>query len=197
VKRFVILALSAMAALLGVVCAPAAAAGEVPAASRPVPEVPLVIDGKWLAPKEISRFDGRPLYLIYDQRTPDVLVGFTKEAEANEYIAQRSGYAPSSAGEYIVIFSEDEKRGDSHTIPSGTSYNHLASLGRACGWFGCAGNWDNVISSVMLHGEATFFTEPSFGGGWLYAWGVNDWWFNMSTVGPEWNDQISSLHVHW
>ncbi|GAA3435139.1 hypothetical protein GCM10018954_047430 [Kutzneria kofuensis] len=203
VKRTVALLIAAMGVLLGVAAAPASAGnapvGNVPVGpvhARPVPKVPLLIDGVRLAPKEISRFDGRPLYLFVDQRTPDLLVGYTNESEAKAEVARRDAVAtPMSAGQSIVIYSGDEGHDDSQAIQSGWSVNNLTAVLRGCGLFGCAGNWNDVISSALMNGNATFYADPNFGGGWLSMWGGSNWRFNMSTYG--FDNITSSINVWW
>jgi hypothetical protein len=198
----VLLSTAALGALLAGVVVPAAATGagagqpqRAPAASRPVPKVPLVIDGQRMQPTEINRFDGQPLYLIVDQRNPDVLVGYTDEAKAKAAIAgQRPAVAPTSSGQSVVIYSSDEGRDDAQTIWSGWGINNLSAAARGCGLFGCAGDWNDVISSALMNGTATFYTDPNYGGGWLYAWGGN-WRFNMSTYG--FDNVVSSLNAWW
>src|SRR5436190_2688039 len=134
----VLLSTAALGALLAGVVVPAAATGagagqpqRAPAASRPVPKVPLVIDGQRMQPTEINRFDGQPLYLIVDQRNPDVLVGYTDEAKAKAAIAgQRPAVAPTSSGQSVVIYSSDEGRDDAQTIWSGWGINNLSAAAR-------------------------------------------------------------------
>ena len=52
------------AAIVAATAALAVAAG--PASAKPIvhqtPKVPLVVDGKKMAPEQIHRFDGKPLY---------------------------------------------------------------------------------------------------------------------------------------
>jgi hypothetical protein len=196
VKRLVALLIAAAAVSLGVAAAPTSAATSAPVHARPVPTVPLLIDGVRLAPKEISRFDGKPLYLFVDQRTPDLLVGFTNESQAKAELTHRSAAArPMVAGQSITIYSGDEGRDDAQTIQSGWSVNNLAGVARGCGLFGCAGDWNDVISSALMNGNATFYADPNFGGGWLSMWGGWNWRFNMSTYG--FDNITSSINVWW
>ncbi|MEU4746540.1 hypothetical protein AB0G02_39625, partial [Actinosynnema sp. NPDC023658] len=189
------------------VTAPAAASAGPPVAAsganapagrvhaRPVPRVPLLIDGVRLAPEQISRFDGKPLYLFADQRTPDLLVGYTDESRAKSEVARReAAVTPLSAGQSVVVYSGDEGHDDSQAIQSGWSVNNLVAVARGCGVFGCAGNWNDVISSALMNGNANFYADPNFGGGWLNAWGGN-WRFNMSTYG--FDNIVSSVNVWW
>jgi hypothetical protein len=167
-----------------------------PEITHGTPKVPVVIDGVRYQPEQIHNFDGRALYLMVDVAKPDELVGFTKEADfkaaaevkTNAY-KQRNGV--KSAGQYAVYYSEDELRGDWLHVDSGWGVNDLRAVRRGCGIFGCAGDWNDVISSFEIHGYQYLYGDPGYGGG--YLWAIGDGWFNMSTYG--FDNMGSSLNV--
>jgi hypothetical protein len=162
------------------------------------PKVPVIVDGVRYAPKDIHRFDGRELYFVLDLTQPDVLLAFTSEAEfravvATRTAAYRSRAVPASAGQYAVFHSADELRGDWLQVNSGSGYNDLRAVARGCGIFGCAGDWNDVISSVEIHGYQYLYRDPNYGGG--YFWASGDGWFNLSTYG--FDNVGSSVNVWW
>jgi hypothetical protein len=161
------------------------------------PKVPLVIDGVRYAPEDIHLFDGRPLYMIVDLAEPDVLVGFTRQSDFRAATDEKkaalgSSPAPKLAGQYADYFSSDECRGDKLTINSGWGVNDLRAVGRACGIFGCAGDWNEVISSVWINGSQTLYPDIQYGGGWLWIGG-----WGCLNVSPYGYDNISSSLNVW
>ena len=161
------------------------------------PSVPVVIDGARYAPEDIHRFDGRPLYMIVDLAEPDVLVGFTKQGDFRDAVDAKKAARDSSvtsqfaAGQYADYFSNDECTGDKLTVNAGWGVNDLRAVARGCGLFGCAGDWNDAISSLWINGSQTLYAAIQYGGGslWVGGWGC----VNMSTYGF---DNIgSSLNV--
>src|SRR5689334_12954086 len=128
------------------------------------PKVPVVIDGVQYDPEDIHRFDGRPLYMIVDLADPDVLLGFTKQSDFQTAVdAKKSAlHLPENigaAGQYCDYFSNDECWGDKLTVSSGWGVNDLRAVARGCGLFGCAGYWNDVISSLFINGSQTLYTD--------------------------------------
>lgn len=160
------------------------------------PRVPVVIDGVRYAPADIHKFDGRALYLMVDLKRPNELIGYTQErdfkaaADAKK-AAYKEDVAPASAGQYAIYYSDDEWRGDSLHINSGWGVNNLVAVARGCGIFGCAGNWNDVISSVWINGHQYLYRDANFGGG--YFWAIGYGGFNLSTYG--FDNVGSSLNV--
>lgn len=158
------------------------------------PSVPVMIDGARYAPEDIHQFDGRPLYMIVDLTEPDLLVGFTKQSDFRTAVNAKkaaSGISQFGPGQYTSYYSSDECTGDGLTVNSGWGVNDLRAVPRGCGLFGCAGDWNDVISSLWVNGSQTLNTDIQYGGGWLWVggWGC----VNMSTYGF---DNIgSSLNV--
>jgi hypothetical protein len=168
-----------------------------PGAMHKTPSVPVMIDGAQYAPEDIHRFDGRPLYMMVDLAQPDLLVGFTKQSDFHTAVAAKKAAKDSSIpsqfgpGQYTNYYSSDECTGDVLTINSGLGVNDLRAVPRGCGLFGCAGDWNDVISSLWVNGSQTLNADNLYGGGWLWVggWGC----LNMSTYGF---DNIgSSLNV--
>jgi hypothetical protein len=162
------------------------------------PSVPVVIDGVRYAPQDIHQFDGRPLYMIVDLADPDVLVAFTKQSDFQAAVdANRprnsSVASPSATGQYVDYFSSDECTGDKLTVYSAWGINDLRGVGRGCTIWGCAGDWNDVISSVWVNGNQTLYTEIQYGGGtiWVGGWGC----LNLSPYG--FDNVSSSLNVWW
>jgi len=161
------------------------------------PTVPVVIDGVRYAPEDIHRFDGRALYTIVDLAEPDVLVGFTKQSEFRAAVDAKKAALRSSAppqfvaGQYADYFSGDDCTADKLTVYSGWGINDVRAVGRGCGLFGCAGVWDDVISSLWINGGQTLYTDVQYGGGsiWVGGWGC----LNLSPYG--FDNVASSLNV--
>lgn len=162
------------------------------------PSVPVVIDGARYAPEDIHRFDGRPLYMIVDLAEPDVLVGFTKQSDFRTAVdakkVARDSSVPSQfgPGQSTDYYSSDECTGDKLTVNSGWGVNDLRAVPRGCSLFGCAGDWNDVISSLWVNGSQTLYADSQYGGGWLWVggWGC----VNMSTYGF---DNIGSSLNEW
>ncbi|WP_410608301.1 hypothetical protein [Amycolatopsis sp. lyj-109] len=162
------------------------------------PKVPVIVDGVRYEPKEIHRFDGRELYFVLDLTHSDVLLAFTSETGFRTAVtAQTAAYhdraATASANQYAVYYSADELKGDWLRVNSGSGYNDLRAVARGCGIFGCAGDWNDVISSVEIHGYQYLYRDPGYGGG--YFWVIGDGWVNLSTYG--FDNAGSSLNVWW
>lgn len=140
----------------------------------------------------------KPSFVMVELRNPDDVVAFATKADFDRAVAaaqtrvnEQAG--TQSAGQYAVIYSDDELRGDSLRIESGWGINDLRGVARGCGLFGCAGNWNDVISSVFVNGSVTLYTDPNYTGGWFWMGGYG--WFNMSTYG--FDNTFSSMNVWW
>lgn len=140
----------------------------------------------------------KPRYVMVDLRRPDDVVGFTAKADFDRAVAavqadlkQQAGI--QSAGQWADIYSDNELRGDSRRIDSGWAVNDLRAAARGCGLFGCAGDWNDVISSVFVNGSVTLNTDAGYTGAWFWMGGYG--WFNMSTYG--YDNVFSSMNVWW
>jgi hypothetical protein len=195
------------AAVVAVTAALAVAAG--PASAKPIvhqtPQVPLVVDGKHLAPQQIHRFDGTPLYtrVSADGKT---LIGTTSLAKYKAFLktkgvtlprpgAKAPAKAHSSAnGHWARIWTDNFLRGNSYTISSGLGVANMNAIS-GCNWFNC---WffENSVSSVDTYGRgAVLFDLPNFNG-----------YYGSLYIGPNvqadlqvygWNDRTSSVFTDW
>lgn len=199
----VLLGVSALAATSAAVAAPRTspvAAPPAPAAAHKhqAPRYPFVVDGVRYEPRQISTFDGRDLYFTVDLSKPEQLVGYTRRTDFDTAVAKLRASAGSSptaqlAGQYFQLFSGDERTGDRLDVNSPYGINNLVGIPRGCGIFGCAGNWDNVASSIYVSGRATINDGIEYGGSWLYFSGTG--WANLSWYG--FDNITSSLNVWW
>jgi hypothetical protein len=160
------------------------------------PKVPVVIDGVRYEPEQIHKFDGRPLYLMVDLAKPNELVGFTEEtaftaASEAKIKAYEQQIGTSWYGDYAVIYSGDELRDNWERVNSGWGVNDLRAVARGCGIFGCDGDWNDVISSVEVHGHIHLYPNPQYTGGYLGVYGNG--WLNLSPYG--YDNIVSSLNV--
>jgi hypothetical protein len=183
-SRGPLLALAIAAVMTAAAAGPAAAeTGKTGTRSivHQVPNVPLVVDGIRYAPKQIHRFDGRPLYARMS-RNSKTLIAFT---EINAYrkdlrrfgiaLPKDLGSAPpkaraSGAGGWLKLCTGPSLDGDCTTINSGEGVANFSSRS-SCDWFGHCWNFVNSISSVQAYGQnALLFDSPDFnrGGGAYY-----------------------------
>lgn len=171
--------------------------GDAVGAVHQTPKVPVMIDGIRYAAEDIHQFDGRPLYMFVDLAQPDLLVGYTKrsdfQAAADAAKAARGSSTSSqfAPGEYADYFSGDECTGDKLTVYAGWGVNDLRAVSRGCSIFGCAGDWNDVISSVWVNGYETLYSDIYYSGSSFSAWGTGC--FNMSTY--SFDNIGSSLNV--
>ncbi len=140
----------------------------------------------------------KPQFILVDLRNPHEVVAFTRKSDFDRaVVAAKAGLGgqvgTASAGQWVDIYSDDELRGDSQRIGSGWAVNDLRAVARGCGLFGCAGDWNDVISSVFVNGSATFNTDPGYAGTWFWIGGYG--WRNMSTFGLD--NMFSSVNVWW
>jgi hypothetical protein len=195
------------AAVVAVTAALAVAAG--PASAKPIvhqtPKVPLVVDGKHMAPQQIHRFDGKPLYtrVSADGKT---LIGTTSLAKYKAFLKTKGVTLPrpgakapakarsSAGGHWARVWTDNFLRGNSYTISSGLGVANMNAIS-GCNWFNC---WffENSVSSVDTYGRgAVLYDLPNFNGyyGTLYI-GANIQ-ADLQLYG--WNDRTSSVFTDW
>ena len=167
-RRFLPTALAAAAVFSAVVAGPAAAdTGNSGARSivHETPKVPVIVDGTRYAPKQIHRFDGRPLYMRLTANRK-ALVAYTKRADfdaALRRMARRTaGKARTSGrGAYVRFFKDYGLRGDWHYVDSGRGIANLDCLEWTV--FG------NDISSLYVNGQnIVIYDQPDFN---YHTWG--------------------------
>jgi hypothetical protein len=171
----------------------AAPSGEV----HKAPAEPFIVDGVKYAPEQISKFNGRPLYFVVNMAKPKEMVGYTEKNAFDAAVAASkalsTGSSVQGAGQYATLYAGDELTGDTLTVNSPYGINYLAGVGRGCGLFGCAGDWDNVASSIYINGRVSVYDDIEYRGSWLYLAGVG--WGNLSWWG--FDNATSSLNVWW
>jgi len=197
------------AAIVAATAALAVAAG--PASAKPIvhqtPKVPVVVDGKKMAPEQIHRFDGTPLYtrVSADGKT---LIATTSLAKYKAVLKSKGvtlprqgAKAPSSkkartsgAGHWARIWTDNFLRGNQYTINSGLGVANMNAIS-GCGWFSC---WffENSVSSVDTYGKgAVLYDLSNFNPyyGTLYI-GANIQ-ADLQVYG--WNDRTSSVFTDW
>src|SRR4051812_4735323 len=133
--RRILPAAVATVALLGVAAGSASAAKPI---VHQTPKLPLVVDGKHLAPKQIHRFDGKPLYtrLSADGKA---IVGTTDLAKFKAFLKTKGLTMPapgkpakakartSAAGHWARICTDNFLRGSCYTVNSGLGVANMAS----------------------------------------------------------------------
>jgi hypothetical protein len=138
------------------------------------PKVPLVIDGVRYAPKEIHRFDGRPLYMRLAGKK---LIAYTRFSDYRTDLRKLGLRLPmdlslhgvsahsSRAGQWLKVCTGRDLSGDCSTIDSGKGVANFAAV-NGCDWFGYCWNFINTISSVQTSGQyAMLFDQPDFNRG--------------------------------
>jgi hypothetical protein len=195
------------AAVVGVTAALAVAAGPASAKSivHQTPKVPLVVDGKRMAPEQIHRFDGKPLYTRVSADGKK-LIATTSLAKYKAYLKSqgvtlpRSGAkAPakarsSAAGHWGRIWTDNFLRGHQYTVNSGFGVANMNAIS-GCGWFTC---WffENSVSSVDTYGKGVVLYDlPNFNP-----------YYGSLFIGPNtqadlqvygFNDRTSSVFTDW
>ena len=201
IRRLLPAAVVAGAAVLAVAAGPASAKPIV----QQTPKVPIVVDGKRMAPEQIHRFDGKPLYtrVSADGKT---LIGTTSLAKYKAVLKskgvtlpRRGAKAPakarsSASGHWARIWTDNFLRGSSYTINSGLGVANMNAIS-GCAWFSCF-FFENAVSSVDTYGRgAVLYDLPNFNPyyGTLYI-GANVQ-ADLQVYG--WNDRTSSVFTDW
>jgi hypothetical protein len=193
------------AALVGAVAALALAAGPAAAAKpivHPTPKVPVVVDGKRLAPKQIHRYDGRALYtrMSADGKT---LIATTELAKFKTFLARKGLTLPaagpakartSAAGHWARICTDNFLRGHCHTVSSGHGVANMAAVS-GCNWFTCW-NFENSVSSLETYGRAALLYDLSnFNSAWGTHYAAAGQQQDLAVFG--FNDRLSSVFTYW
>jgi hypothetical protein len=195
------------AAIVAAGAALAVAAG--PASAKPIvhqtPKVPVVVDGKRMAPEQIHRFDGKPLYtrVSADGKT---LIGTTSLPRYKAFLKTKGvtlprpgAKAPAKArssvnGHWARIWTDNFLRGSSYTINSGLGVANMNAIS-GCSWFSCY-FFENSVSSMDTYWRgAVLFDLPNF-----------NTYYGSLYIGPNiqadlqvygWNDRTSSVFTDW
>ena len=160
IRRILPAAIVAATAALAVAAGPASAAKPI---VHQTPKVPVVVDGKHLAPKQIHRFDGKPLYtrMSADGKT---LIATTEPREV-QGVPEDQGRHDAAAGRQGAGQGPHQRRRplgadlhgqlparQRHTINSGLGVANMNAIS-GCDWFNC---WffENSVSSIDTYGRA-------------------------------------------
>jgi hypothetical protein len=195
------------AAIVAVAASLAVAAG--PASAKPIvhqtPKVPVVVDGKKVAPEQIHRFDGKPLYMRVSADGKK-LIATTSLAKYKAFLKTQGVTLPragakapakartSTSGHWARIWTDNFLRGSSYTINSGLGVANMNAIS-GCAWFSCF-FFENAVSSVDTYGRgAVLYDLPNFTAyyGTLYI-GANVQ-ADLQVYG--WNDRTSSVFTDW
>jgi hypothetical protein len=176
-----------------------------------VPKVPLVVDGVRYAPKQIHRFDGRPLYMrpsddgkrliaytkLRDYRADLRTLGLTLPADPASAPAKARA---SGAGHWLKVCTGPTLDEACYTISSGMGVANFFPI-PAC-WYGCFGGFVNSISSLQSSGQYSLvFDKPDFNRGGQAGYGGS-----IMTVPPNvtrtlsdwgWDNIIESGFTFW
>ena len=169
IRRIVPVTLATAAAALAMTAGPAAAAKPI---VHSTPKVPIVVDGKKLAPKQIHRFDGKPLYTRVSADGKK-LIATTSLAKYKAFLTTKGVTLPrpgakapakarsSAAGHWARIWTDNFLRGHTYTINSGLGVANMNAIS-GCNWFTC---WffENSVSSIDTYGRgAVLYDLPNF-----------------------------------
>jgi hypothetical protein len=199
-RRMLPAALAAATAALALAAGPASAAKPL---VHQTPKVPIVVNGKHLAPKQIHRFDGKPLYtrLSADGKT---LIGTTDIAKFKAFLKTKGLTMPapgatakartSGAGHWARICTDNFLRGSCYTVNSGQGVANMASVS-GCNWFNCW-NFENSVSSMDTYGRGALLYDlpnfdPYYGTHYIGAGQQQD----LAVFG--FNDRLSSIFTYW
>lgn len=196
------------AAIVAATAALAMAAG--PAPAKPIvhqtPQVPLVVDGKHLAPEQIHRFDGRPLYMRASADGKK-LIATTSLAKYKAFLKSKGVTLPragskapakarsSANGHWSRIWTDNFLRGHSYTINSGFGVANMNAL-YGCSWFGGCWNFENTVSSIDTYGRgAVLYDLPNFNNYYGAIYFGPNIQADLQVYG--WNDRTSSVFTDW
>ena len=201
-RRIVPVTLATAAAALAVTAGPAAAAKPI---VHSTPKVPIVVDGKKLAPKQIHRFDGTPLY-THMSKDGKRLIATTSLPKFKGFLAKKGLKMPapnskakpkarsSYAGHFARIYVDNLLRNHNYTVGSGLGVANMAAIS-GCNWFTCW-QFENTVSSIETYGTgALLYDLSNFNPAWgtLYI-GANRQ-VDLDVYG--WGDRASSVFSYW
>jgi len=190
----------AAAAALALTAGPAAAAKPI---VHPTPKVPVVVDGKRLAPEQIHRYDGRALYtrMSVDGKR---LIATTSLSKFKTFLKKKGLKMPapgskpkarsSAAGHWAQICVDNFLRGHCYTVGSGMGVANMAAVS-GCNWFTCW-QFENSVSSLQTNGRAALlydlaYFNPAFGTHYAAPGQQQD----LAVFG--FNDRLSSVFTYW
>jgi len=199
-RRVLPATLAGAAMALALTAGPAAAAEPI---VHETPKVPIVVDGKKLAPKQIHRYDDRALYtrMSADGKR---LIATTKLSKFKAFLRKQGVTMPapgseptarsSRAGHWTQICVDNWLRGHCYNVASGTGVANMAAISGS-NWF-TSWNFENSVSSVQNYEIAALLYDlPNFnpaGGTHWVGYGLQQ---DLSVFG--FNDRLSSVVSFW
>ena len=201
-RRILPVTLATAAAALAVTAGPAAAAKPI---VHSTPKVPIVVDGKKLAPKQIHRVDGKPLYtrMSADKKR---LIATTSLPKFKAFLAKKGLTMPapnskpkpkarsSYAGHFARIYVDNFLRNHNYTVASGLGVANMAAIS-GCNWFTCW-QFENTVSSLETYGTgALLYDLPNFNPAWGSVYIGPGQQVDLAWFG--WNDRLSSVFSYW
>ncbi|GAA3250204.1 hypothetical protein [Nonomuraea helvata] len=157
--------------------------------THPAPAMAVVVDGVEHDPRDLSRFDGRPLTYIYGTER---LVALTDDSALNGALWAASQLRaadprPATQGE-VQMFEHVDYAGDWFWCGAHQAYNDLTSVHHGPLHLH---DWNDVISSMGSTNNAVrYYEHINFGGSSLFVQPFSD----IPTLVPSgWNDRISSV----
>lgn len=201
--RILPVTLATAAAALAVTAGPASAAKPIVHAT---PQVPIVVDGKKLKPKQIHRYDGRALYtrMSADGKR---LIATTSLPKFKAFLAKKGLTMPapnakpkkpkarsSYNGHWARIFIDNFLRGHNYTVGSGFGVANMAAISGS-NWF-TSWQFENSVSSIETYGtSALLYDLPNFNSAWGTHYVPPGQQRDLAVFG--WNDRLSSVFSYW
>jgi hypothetical protein len=201
-RRVLPAALAAAAAALALAAGPASAAKPI---VHQTPSVPVVVDGKRLAPKQIHRYDGQALFtrMSADGKT---LIATTDLAKFKSFLKTKGLTMPAPGakaktkakasyyGHWARICTDNFLRGHCYTVNSGLGVANMAAVS-GCNWWTCW-QFENSVSSIETYGSGALLYDlsnfnPYYGTHYAGAGQQQD----LAVFG--FNDRLSSVFTYW
>ncbi|MET9342383.1 hypothetical protein [Nonomuraea sp. NPDC003804] len=161
--------------------------------THPAPAMAVVVDGVEHDPRDLSRFDGRPLTYIYG---PERLSALTDDSALNGALWAASQLAQAGAARdprpatwgQVQMFEHVEYAGDWFWCAAREAHNDLTSVHHGPLHLH---DWNDVISSMGgTNCSVRYYEHINFGGSSLFVAPFTD---IPNLVPSGWNDRISSV----
>jgi hypothetical protein len=171
---------------------------------RPVPTIPVVLDGKRIESDQIARFSDRPLDYVHTtlEGGEQALVVFTDRSVMRNHLQNdpvmdaltAAGLQPRSHVEArdelgVWIYEDINFEEDVKMLPPGFGVDDLTQFSEGREWL--EGSWNDVISSIRCRGCYAYCTADVGWNGDTITFGP---WEDVPNLVPlGWNDRISSI----
>jgi hypothetical protein len=181
----------------------AATASAGPRIVHKTPQVPVVVDGVRYAPKQIHRFDGRPLYMLAENEKS--LIAYTKLSRYKAALRARGVELPapgaqpraraSYAGEAARVCTDRHGGGWCHNLGSGLGISNLNAIS-GCNFWGNCWYFDKNVEWIDYAPRTVWLFErqnfdpayPAIGLMPGYRW-------DLTWIG--WHNRASSMYMSW